>query len=67
MKILIFGSNGLVGSSLNRVLIKELKNFEIIGATRNDANLFSFSETKQQKLEVFMQIILKELNLYSKI
>jgi len=47
MKILIFGSNGLVGSSLNRVLIKELKNFEIIGATRNDANLFSYSETKE--------------------
>lgn len=47
MKILIFGSNGLVGSSLNRILKKELNNFEIVGATRNDANLFSYSETKK--------------------
>lgn len=46
MKVLILGSNGLVGSSLNRVLSKSNKVSEIIGATRNDANLFSLEETK---------------------
>ena len=44
MKILIFGSNGLVGSSLLRNF-KKNKNFDVYGATRNDANLFSFDET----------------------
>ena len=47
MKILIFGSNGLVGSSLNKILNEELKEFEIIGATRDEANLFSYPETKR--------------------
>lgn len=46
MKVLILGSNGLVGSSLNRVLSESNKVSEIIGATRNDANLFSLEETK---------------------
>ncbi len=46
MKVLILGSNGLVGSSLNRVLSESNKISEIIGATRNDANLFSLEETK---------------------
>tara|TARA_A100001011_G_C14322733_1_gene851730 strand:- start:2424 stop:3353 length:930 start_codon:yes stop_codon:yes gene_type:complete len=45
-KVLIFGSNGLVGKSLNRVLNKSDKISEIIPSTRNDTNLFSFIETK---------------------
>ena len=45
-KVLIFGSNGLVGKSLNRVLNKSDKISEIIPSTRNDTNLFSFTETK---------------------
>ena len=45
MKILILGSNGLVGSSLYRRLRKN-KEYEVIGSTRNDANLFSSTATK---------------------
>ena len=44
MKILILGSTGLVGSSLVRLLAANEK-YEVTGATRNDANLFSFEET----------------------
>ena len=46
MKVLIFGSNGLVGSSVNRVLNNSNKVSEVFGATRKDANLFSLEETK---------------------
>ena len=46
-KVLIFGSNGLVGKSLNRVLAKSQKISEIVPSTRNDTNLFSFDETKK--------------------
>lgn len=46
MKILIFGGNGLVGSSLNRSLPIKLKDSEIFVSTRKDTNLFSLSETK---------------------
>ena len=44
MKILILGSTGLVGSSLVK-LLQANKKYEVIGATRNDADLFSFKET----------------------
>ena len=46
MKVLIFGSNGLVGSSVNRVLNNSNKVSEVFGATRKDANLFSLEETR---------------------
>ena len=45
MKILIFGSSGLVGSSLVKNLPKIITNSEIIPSTRDDTNLFSASET----------------------
>lgn len=44
MKVLILGSNGLVGSSLVRVL-SESEDLEVIPATRETANLFSFDST----------------------
>ena len=44
MKILILGSTGLVGSSLAR-LLEANERHEVIGATRKDADLFSFKET----------------------
>lgn len=44
MKVLILGSNGLVGSSLIRVL-SESEDLEVIPATRETANLFSFDST----------------------
>ena len=46
MKILIFGSNGLVGSSIKKVFEKNESKFETIPATRKDANLLSLTETK---------------------
>ena len=45
MKILILGGNGLVGSSLARVLENKFKNDKIISSNRNEANLFSKKET----------------------
>ena len=47
MKVLILGSNGLVGSSLSRVLTKDGYFNEIISATRKDADLLDLSETKK--------------------
>ena len=47
MKVLILGSNGLVGSSLKRVLDKNQKITEIIASTRKDTNLFSLKSTKK--------------------
>ena len=46
LKILILGSVGLVGSSLGRVLSK-VNDYEILKASRADANLFDLSETKK--------------------
>ena len=44
-KILILGSKGLVGSSLVRKF-NENNRYDIISATRKDANLFIYEETK---------------------
>ena len=45
MKILVFGANGLVGSSTVKVLEGKNKYTEIFGSTREDTNLFDFDET----------------------
>lgn len=45
MKILIFGSNGLVGNSLRRVFNKNSNFKEIYYSSRKDTNLFSIEET----------------------
>lgn len=45
MKVLIFGSNGLVGSSVSRILNGSDKVNHVISAKRNDADLFSLDET----------------------
>ena len=47
MKVLILGSNGLVGSSLSKVLAKDGYFNEIVSATRKDADLLDLSETKK--------------------
>jgi GDP-L-fucose synthase len=44
MKILVFGSNGLVGNSLRRALSND-DQYEVYFSTREDTNLFSQSET----------------------
>ena len=46
--VLVFGSNGLVGSSCVRILSKSLKISKVIASTRNDTNLFNYQETKQK-------------------
>ena len=45
MKILILGSNGLVGSSLKRTFDKE-DSYSVLASTRSDTNLFSLEDTK---------------------
>ncbi len=47
MKVLILGSNGLVGSSLARVLSNNDLISNIYAATRDDANLFDLESTKK--------------------
>ena len=44
MKILVFGSNGLVGNSFRRALSND-DQYEVYFSTREDTNLFSQSET----------------------
>lgn len=46
MKVLIFGSGGMVGSSTARQL-KTNKSLSVVESTRFDTNLFSYEETKK--------------------
>ena len=46
MKILVLGSNGMVGTSILNSFSNENK-FKIIPSTRKDTNLFKFSETEK--------------------
>tara|TARA_B100001057_G_scaffold500390_2_gene615183 strand:+ start:990 stop:1919 length:930 start_codon:yes stop_codon:yes gene_type:complete len=46
IKILVFGSNGMVGSSILNSFSEENK-FKIIPSTRKDTNLFKLDETKK--------------------
>lgn len=47
MKVLILGSNGLVGTSVKNILGRNPNIKQLICATRNDADLFDFEETKE--------------------
>tara|TARA_B100001250_G_C19774392_1_gene778844 strand:- start:326 stop:1246 length:921 start_codon:yes stop_codon:yes gene_type:complete len=47
VRVLILGSNGLVGSSLKNTLSKNAKFTELVCSTRKDTNLFDFKETKE--------------------
>ena len=49
MKILVFGSNGLVGSAVKNHLKKQSKNLDLLFSTRDDTDLFSFKETKSTR------------------
>ncbi len=46
MKILILGSNGLVGTSLTKILSNDKENFEIVSANRDICDLLNFQNTK---------------------
>ncbi len=45
-KILIFGSNGLVGSSCNRIF-SELNEYDVFASSRKDTDLFDLDSTKK--------------------
>ena len=45
-KVLIFGGNGLVGSSSSRVF-SESGNYEVFSSTRKDTDLFNFKDTQK--------------------
>jgi len=47
VKVLILGSNGLVGTSVKNILGRNPNIKQLICATRNDADLFDFEETKE--------------------
>jgi len=47
MKVLIFGSSGLVGTSLSRVLSESIKVSNLICATRKDADLLDLKSTQK--------------------
>lgn len=47
IKVLIFGSNGLVGKSVTKILSEE-DNYSVVPSTRNDTNLFSFEDTRKK-------------------
>jgi len=47
MKILVFGSNGLVGNAIKNNLKKQGQNLDLLFSTRDDTDLFSFEQTKK--------------------
>ena len=57
MKILIFGSNGLVGSSVSRILSSSDNSFTLVSSTRKDTNLFSLENTKATISEIAPDVI----------
>jgi len=57
MNILIFGSNGLVGKSLNKIL-NQVDEYNITSSTRKDTNLFNFKETNEKISEVKPDVII---------
>jgi len=63
LKVLLFGSKGLVGSSLAKTLKKSEKISELILSTRNDTDLFVFEETqkliKEKKPDVIINAAAK--------
>ncbi len=58
MKVLLFGSNGLVGSSLSRILNNSNKISKLISSTRKDTNLFSFKETEKIIKDTYPDVII---------
>ena len=47
MRVLLFGSEGLVGSSCKKVFVDSIKTSELFCSKRSDTNLFDFAETKK--------------------
>tara|TARA_B000000565_G_scaffold41440_2_gene27606 strand:+ start:2487 stop:3410 length:924 start_codon:yes stop_codon:yes gene_type:complete len=47
LKVIVFGSTGLVGSAVMRKFNSFPENYEVVGAKRSEADLFSINETKE--------------------
>lgn len=56
MKILIFGSKGMVGSSISRILEQDSK-YELILSNREKTNLFNLNETKKLIKEIKPDVV----------
>ena len=46
MKVLVLGSNGLVGNSIVNIFTNDPHIKEVVGSNRNDTDLFNFKETQ---------------------
>ena len=46
MKVLVLGSNGLVGNSIVKIFNNEPNIKQVVGSNRNDTDLFNFKETQ---------------------
>lgn len=57
MKVLIFGSNGLVGSSVVKRLQNSTNPLDVFASSRKDTNLFSSSETVKKVQEVEPDVV----------
>ena len=47
IKVLVFGSNGMVGSSIIRLMKKSEKVSDLLASTRKDTDLFLLNDTKK--------------------
>lgn len=58
MRVLIFGSRGLVGKSLTHKLSQSKKVSDLILSSRDDTNLLDFSETKSKIIDIKPDLII---------
>ena len=58
MKALVFGSNGLVGSSVGRILENSTQIDTVVLSNRQDTDLFNLDETKKIIEETKPQFII---------
>lgn len=58
LNVLVFGSSGLVGSSLVKKLSNSKKISNLIASTREDTNLFSFQETSKKIKDIQPDVII---------
>ena len=57
MKTLIFGSKGMVGSSVSRILEQDSK-YELILSTREKTDLFNLDETKKLIEDIKQNVVI---------
>ena len=69
MKVLIFGSKGLVGSSVSKKITEVEPSYKLVKSSREDTNLFSYIETskkiKEEKPDVVIIAAAKVGGIYA--